>query len=206
MYVLTNKIAAVRAEEATQKVSDRPARRPDPAARHPRQRGRMPRDPLHELRGRRLVRRARRRACLRHRVLGRRGRAAIPTRALPKGASADYRYYVPLDQHARGRALPAPRPRLPRPGQPRPVRRRRRGAARLDLPRPERRRRGARDGLQSGWEAIVRPAGAAEFRENVQLYHEIGNENEKTAVLKKNGTPLDFIDPHTDAYRPVRAR
>ena len=56
--------------------------------------------------------------------------------------------------------------------------------------------------LESGWEAIIRPAGGAEFRENVQLYHEIGNENEKSAVLQKNGQPVPFVDPHTDSYRP----
>ena len=56
--------------------------------------------------------------------------------------------------------------------------------------------------LTSGWEAIVRPAGYPEFRENVQLYHEIGNENEKDAVLQKDGHPVPFVDPHTDAYRP----
>jgi hypothetical protein len=56
--------------------------------------------------------------------------------------------------------------------------------------------------IESGWEAIIRPAGRAEFRENVQLYHEIGNEDEKDAVLKKDGTPVAFIDPHSDAYRP----
>ncbi|MEP7178483.1 MAG: multicopper oxidase domain-containing protein, partial [Pseudonocardiales bacterium] len=56
--------------------------------------------------------------------------------------------------------------------------------------------------LESGWESIIRPAGHPEFRENVQLYHEIGNENEKTAVLNSAGVPIPFIDPHTDAYRP----
>ena len=56
--------------------------------------------------------------------------------------------------------------------------------------------------LASGWEAIIRPAGRPEFRENVQLYHEIGNENEKSAVLQRNGIPVPFIDPHSDAYRP----
>jgi manganese oxidase len=56
--------------------------------------------------------------------------------------------------------------------------------------------------LESGWEAIIRPALGAEFRENVQLYHEIGNENEKNAVLQSNGEAVPFVDPHTDAYRP----
>ncbi len=57
--------------------------------------------------------------------------------------------------------------------------------------------------LESGWEAIIRPTGEPEFRENVQLYHEVGNEAEKNAVLRKGGTPVPFIDPRTDAYRPA---
>ncbi|MEP6815744.1 MAG: hypothetical protein ABI873_09360, partial [Marmoricola sp.] len=56
--------------------------------------------------------------------------------------------------------------------------------------------------LQSGWEAIIRPAGYRQFRENVQLYHEIGNESETGAVLRKDGSALPLVDPHTDAYRP----
>ncbi|XAS67571.1 multicopper oxidase domain-containing protein [Micrococcaceae bacterium Sec5.7] len=56
--------------------------------------------------------------------------------------------------------------------------------------------------LESGWEAIIRPAGAPEFRENVQLYHEIGNEDETDAVLQANGVPVPFTDPHTSSYRP----
>ncbi|MDQ1644330.1 MAG: hypothetical protein QOJ50_514, partial [Cryptosporangiaceae bacterium] len=54
----------------------------------------------------------------------------------------------------------------------------------------------------SGWEMTIKPYGRPSFRENVQLYHEIGNENEKDAVLNKNNQPLPFVDPHTDAYRP----
>ena len=56
--------------------------------------------------------------------------------------------------------------------------------------------------LESGWEAIIRPAGGKEFRENVQLYHEIGNESETNAVQRKDGSFLPLVDPHTDAYRP----
>ena len=56
--------------------------------------------------------------------------------------------------------------------------------------------------LRSGWEAIIKPVGMKSFRENVQLYHEIGNEDEKDAVLRKNGEEMPFVDPHTDAYRP----
>ena len=56
--------------------------------------------------------------------------------------------------------------------------------------------------MQSGWEATIRPAGAPSFRENVQLYHEIGNEDEKDAVLQANGVPVPDSDPHTESYRP----
>ncbi len=54
----------------------------------------------------------------------------------------------------------------------------------------------------SGWEADIIPGnGRAAFRENVQVYHEIGNESESTPV-DINGASLPVIDPHTKAYRP----
>ncbi|MCW2598860.1 MAG: uncharacterized protein JWM02_689 [Frankiales bacterium] len=58
--------------------------------------------------------------------------------------------------------------------------------------------------LESGWEAIVRPIGNKEFRENVQLYHEIGNEKNDPSnqPLTRTGEQVRFIDPHSDAYRP----
>ncbi|MDQ1670065.1 MAG: hypothetical protein QOE40_2126, partial [Actinomycetota bacterium] len=58
--------------------------------------------------------------------------------------------------------------------------------------------------LESGWEAIIRPAGRMEFRENVQLYHEIGDEknDDRNQPLTKSGARVEFIDPHSDAYRP----
>jgi hypothetical protein len=53
----------------------------------------------------------------------------------------------------------------------------------------------------SGWEAmIVPPPPAKAFRENVQAYHEIGNESED--VFDKNNNALPRIDPHTESYRP----
>lgn len=53
----------------------------------------------------------------------------------------------------------------------------------------------------SGWEAmIVPPAPAAAFRENVEAYHEIGNESED--VFDKNANALPRVDPHTESYRP----
>ena len=58
--------------------------------------------------------------------------------------------------------------------------------------------------LASGWEAIIKPGGRKSFRENVQLYHEIGDEanNPRNQPLTRNGAAVAFIDPHSDAYRP----
>ncbi len=54
--------------------------------------------------------------------------------------------------------------------------------------------------IESGWEAIIWPADAPSFREDVQILHEIGNENED--VYDKNNLPLPTVDPITEAYRP----
>ena len=201
MYVLTNKIAAVRAEEATQKVSIG-----------------LRADPIQP-----LVIRVNEGECLAIHYTNSADGGSFgahvdglsfdtassgdsvgrnPDSSVAKGSSADYRYYVPAD-----RTLEGAHYLHPGPGYRDLVNHGLFGAVVVEPPGSTYLDPNAVDEahatvLQSGWEAIIRPAGAAEFRENVQLYHEIGNENEKTAVLKKNGTPLDFIDPHTDAYRP----
>ncbi|MDP9464701.1 MAG: multicopper oxidase domain-containing protein, partial [Actinomycetota bacterium] len=54
--------------------------------------------------------------------------------------------------------------------------------------------------IQSGWEAIIVPAGAPAFREDVQIMHEVGNE--KDVIFDKFNLPLPTVDPITDAYRP----
>jgi manganese oxidase len=54
--------------------------------------------------------------------------------------------------------------------------------------------------IDSGWEAVIWPAAAPSFRENVKIMHEIGNE--KDVILDKNNLPLPIIDPITEAYRP----
>lgn len=54
--------------------------------------------------------------------------------------------------------------------------------------------------ILSGWAAMIVPAGAPSFRENVQILHEIGNETE--SVYDKNNNPLPQVDPITEAYRP----
>jgi FtsP/CotA-like multicopper oxidase with cupredoxin domain len=54
----------------------------------------------------------------------------------------------------------------------------------------------------SGWEAVIVPGTGKAFRENVKVFHEIGNESERNVPLDFSGMPLPTIDPHTGAYRP----
>jgi FtsP/CotA-like multicopper oxidase with cupredoxin domain len=66
--------------------------------------------------------------------------------------------------------------------------------------------------LQSGWEAIIKPMGMYDacvptshvetcgFREAALLHHEIGNDNE--SLTDKNGALLPIIDDTTGSYRP----
>jgi FtsP/CotA-like multicopper oxidase with cupredoxin domain len=65
--------------------------------------------------------------------------------------------------------------------------------------------------IDSGWQADVMPctdpkvscdatAPRKAFREYVQLYHEVGNEKED--ISDKNGGKLPRVDPHTESYRP----
>ncbi|MFL5680203.1 MAG: hypothetical protein ACJ77B_06345, partial [Chloroflexota bacterium] len=59
---------------------------------------------------------------------------------------------------------------------------------------------------RSGWEAIIVPGSGKSFRENVQAFHEIGNESERDlngGPLDLNGVALPTLDPHTGAYRPA---
>jgi FtsP/CotA-like multicopper oxidase with cupredoxin domain len=55
--------------------------------------------------------------------------------------------------------------------------------------------------IESGWEAMIAPAGGLKsFRENVQVYHEVGDEDFR--ILNKAGELVRLVDPHTDSYRP----
>ncbi|MBI3241383.1 MAG: IPT/TIG domain-containing protein [Chloroflexi bacterium] len=56
--------------------------------------------------------------------------------------------------------------------------------------------------LLSGWEAIIVPGSGKSFRENVKVFHEIGNESERNIPVDINGNSLPTLDPHTGAYRP----
>lgn len=201
MYVLTNKIPAVRVEEASQKVSIG-----------------LRDDPIQP-----LVIRVNEGDCLSiHYTNSSDGGSygmhvdglvfdtassgdAIgnnPASNVAKGQSANYLYYVPQD-----RTLEGAHYLHPGPGYRDVVNHGLFGSVVVEPPGSTYLDPNAVDeahatALESGWEAIIRPAGAPEFRENVQLYHEIGNENEKNAVLDKKNVPIPFIDPNTDAYRP----
>ena len=54
--------------------------------------------------------------------------------------------------------------------------------------------------LLSGWEAIIAPAGASSFREAVKMHHEVGNDNEP--IFDRTGTALPQVDALTGSYRP----
>ena len=88
--------------------------RPDPAAGHPRQPGRLRRDHLHQQRhaaasyGVHIDGLA-----VRDRLLGRRDRQQRPELRRATARRRTYRYYVPDDAGPRGHALHPPRPRLP---------------------------------------------------------------------------------------------
>jgi FtsP/CotA-like multicopper oxidase with cupredoxin domain len=54
--------------------------------------------------------------------------------------------------------------------------------------------------IDSGWQADIMPASNKSFREYVQLYHEVGNEDFR--ISTRNGGTLPRVDPHTESYRP----
>ncbi|HUR84868.1 MAG TPA: multicopper oxidase domain-containing protein [Solirubrobacteraceae bacterium] len=54
--------------------------------------------------------------------------------------------------------------------------------------------------VKSGWEAVIKPEGKKSFREYVQLYHEIGDEDYRP--LDSTGAAMPRVDPHSESYRP----
>ncbi len=57
--------------------------------------------------------------------------------------------------------------------------------------------------IDSGWQADIMPAGNKAFREYVQLYHEVGNEDYIIPTTNPANAPaLKRVDPHTESYRP----
>ncbi|MEO7397008.1 MAG: hypothetical protein ABIW84_00435, partial [Ilumatobacteraceae bacterium] len=56
------------------------------------------------------------------------------------------------------------------------------------------------EAIESGWQADIMPATNKAFREYVQLYHEVGDED--FFLSTKNGGEVKQVDPHTESYRP----
>jgi hypothetical protein len=61
------------------------------------------------------------------------------------------------------------------------------------------------DPIESGWQASILPGdGKKDFREYVQLYHEVGNEDYTIPTTNPAEAPaLPRVDPHTESYRPA---
>ncbi|THJ24312.1 MAG: hypothetical protein CAF45_006145, partial [Nitrospira sp. CG24E] len=55
--------------------------------------------------------------------------------------------------------------------------------------------------MKSGWEAMIDVANGSDFREFVIFYHEAGDETFR--LLNRKGDMLPQRDPHTDTYRPA---
>ncbi|MCW2998263.1 MAG: uncharacterized protein JWN65_1812 [Solirubrobacterales bacterium] len=56
-----------------------------------------------------------------------------------------------------------------------------------------------REPVQSGWEAIIVPGTGKAFREYVNIYHEVGDEDYRIPTA---GGVLPLVDPITTSYRP----
>jgi len=131
---------------------------------------------------------------------------ANPASDVPRGASTLYRYWVPNDPNQEGAHHLHPGP-----GNRAATNHGLFGALVVEPPGSSYLKQkvssadaihpGVAPPLDSGWEAIIVPGnGQAAFRENVQLYHEIGNEGED--VFDKGGGGLPKVDPFTESYRP----
>lgn len=121
-----------------------------------------------------------------------------PSSSIPSGGTATYTYWIPNDPTLEGAHYIHPGP-----GNRQAVAHGLFGT--LNVEPPGSIYLNPTTGLPqlSGWEADIIPGdGRPAFRENVQVYHEIGNENETNVPVDISGNTLPVIDPHTDAYRP----
>ncbi|MDX6598149.1 MAG: hypothetical protein QOE87_2036, partial [Gaiellales bacterium] len=115
-----------------------------------------------------------------------------------RGAGATYRYYVPDDAGLEGAHYLRPGP-----GNRLAVAHGLFGALVVEPRGSSYLRPDNGQALASGWEAMVQPAdGKRAFREYALLFHEIGTEQTGVAPYDKNGLPLPTIDKHTGGYRP----
>ena len=133
---------------------------------------------------------------------------ANPSSAVPNGQSTTYRYAVPLDNRLEGAHYIHPGP-----GYRSAVDHGLFGALIVEPPGSTYWDASTADKpLDSGWEAIIKPAGVdvpcdknsdtptCAFREAVLMHHEIGNDNEQ--LTDKHGNLVPLVDNLTGSYRP----
>src|SRR3954468_23879424 len=128
--------------------------------------------------------------------------------AVPQGTSKTYRFAIPDDPRAEGGHYIRPGP-----GYRAAVNHGLFGALMIEPPGSTYWNTTTRNQpLLSGWDAIIKPTGpgvacnprsqaqTCAFREAALLHHEIGNDNE--VVTDKNGALVPILDPISGSYRP----
>lgn len=118
-----------------------------------------------------------------------------PSSAVARGDGRTYRFYVPEDETFEGSHYLRPGP-----GHRSAVAHGLFGALVVE---PRGSTYHAMDDLspvRSGWEAVIKPEGKKSFREYVQLYHEIGDEDYRP--LDASGAEMPRVDPQSESYRP----
>jgi FtsP/CotA-like multicopper oxidase with cupredoxin domain len=117
--------------------------------------------------------------------------------SVAKGFTTVYRYYLPDDPNAEGLHYIRPGP-----GFRDQVSHGLFGALAVEPPGSTYSEIETGRPITSGWEANVMPGdGRKAFREYAQLYHEVGNEDYR--IPDARGNKLPRVDPHTDSYRPA---
>jgi hypothetical protein len=112
------------------------------------------------------------------------------------GASRTYRYFVPNDDTLEGAHYMRPGP-----GNRQAVAHGLFGVLAVEPPGSSYLNMTTGAPLESGWEASIVPSGGkASFREFVQVYHEVGDED--FLISTKNSGKVPLVDPFTTSYRP----
>jgi hypothetical protein len=120
-----------------------------------------------------------------------------PDSSVPGGRTATYTYWIPNDPTLEGGHYMHPGP-----GNRQAVAHGLFGALVVEPPGSTYRNPTTGASQLSGWEADIIPGAGKSFRENVKIFHEIGNESERNLPVDINNVTLPTIDPHTGAYRP----
>jgi FtsP/CotA-like multicopper oxidase with cupredoxin domain len=118
-----------------------------------------------------------------------------PSSAVPRGASRTYRYYIPENKQLEGTHYMRPGP-----GSRAAVSHGLFGALAVQPKGSKYLDPRTSQPLRSGWEAMIVPGEGPAYREDVKIYHEVGDEKYK--IPDGQGDELPVVDPITTAYRP----